>query len=238
MLLTQCLVIFLNLRDLQVTLVAVEMDGHTTAHIILFPPQMHALMTAFQVPPEPRNQGALIAGLFPYKKQQAKQWQAPYVPLASAGSLARIDNKDSLTRTIKSNPAIALAVRILQYPDWLHEYMASSTLDRPYCIWAEGGDLTTRKEGLETTFLRSILQTCPRAQDVGHKAATKAIFIHIGSFKTLWKFGGFMERRRVETNIMFVTYGTHEDIHPSRWGMREVFPIGNSLVFFSVSSCR
>jgi hypothetical protein len=65
--------------------------------------------------------------------------------------------------------------------------------------------------------------------------------LHVGGIKSLPHLPGLAEKRSKQPQIRFYTYGTHEDVNPSRWHLREVFPIGewaNGAFLFDVTSPR
>lgn len=54
------------------------------------------------------------------------------------------------------------------------------------------------------------------------------MFVHIGALSTLHRLSGLAKARNKQHSLQFITYGTHPTVHPSRWGIHEIFPLGKT----------
>jgi hypothetical protein len=90
-----------------------------------------------------------------------------------------------------------------------------------YCVWPSVGE----RNSLETDLLISILDR-NGAKNAGFKGDVRLIFLHVGAMKSLSHLPALAEKRNKQPQIRFYTYGSHENVTPLRWQIREVFPIG------------
>ncbi|KAK0465307.1 uncharacterized protein EV420DRAFT_951890 [Desarmillaria tabescens] len=135
------------------------------------------------------------------------------------------------------NAELQHALRILKYPPWLHDFL--SRRPRDYCVWYEDDKQDVRGKhkpfdlkggNLETYWLAAILAQYGGVNK-GYKADVEVIFVHIGAVKTLHKLMALVERRAKRPDILFVTFGTHQRVHPERWEFRRIYPIGGIMTF-------
>lgn len=130
------------------------------------------------------------------------------------------------------------AIRVLQYPEWMHQHITSSP-EAYYAIWCDGGDehdtdYDPVAAEAETELLVSILDHFPPSRvdlesytgsDLSSRL--RAVFIHVRGLKRLSAIPNLMELRR-QPYTVFVTYGTDHDhgVDPSQWAFKEIFPMG------------
>jgi hypothetical protein len=181
------------------------------------------LCRRFKVPGHLQQNDVLVSALFPWllpaskRKEESRQpYFADEVPSSTLDSRPR-------EVTLKRCPAYHRALYILRFPRWLYDHMSR----RRYCLWWTPAD-GTKECGIETELLRSILTQC-QASDVGHKAHVRIVFVHVGALKSLHKLPALAERRNKRPEIDFYTYGTHESVPSSRWGIRGIFRVGTFL---------
>ena len=119
------------------------------------------------------------------------------------------------------------ALHILGFPKSLYEFLFQTQSPRPYCIWNEPGDTTlTGAVGYETSLLREILAQCTLARDVGYKTDVRIVFVHVGALGTLHVLPALAVRRMRQSELRFMTYGTHPSVPRERWGIREIYVLG------------
>ena len=88
---------------------------------------------------------------------------------------------------------------MLQFPDWLHQYMSQP--DRKYALWFEPsdgfiGNDSSQFKGSETRALETILKVC-KAQKVSPKEdSVRAIFVHVGALVAFQNFTSLAKRRK------------------------------------------
>lgn len=127
--------------------------------------------------------------------------------------------------TIRTDPLYHHALRILNFPLSLHEWMYAHTDGCGFKVWWEGGDGHRRQPAIETEMLYAILcWSC--ARDVQDLADVRVIFVHVGAVKTLHRLPGLEGIMSELFDIQFYSYGTHVDIPSACWGIREIFPCG------------
>lgn len=144
----------------------------------------------------------------------------------SRGQSLRISEKGPITqRMIDVLPALSL----LHFPYQLAEKM--SYPERPFIIW---DDHPPESPHLETRALRTVLAACssPRpAKEVQPQDYARFIFVHVGALATLYRLPRLAERRRKHPETLFFLYGTHPNVSPVQWGMREAFILGGIVTF-------
>jgi len=213
--------------------VPLSLDDAVAAFLLLFPPALGDLCRRFDVSSSLQQNSSLVAALIPWRlspKYQAYEWRKRFSThhLADETIFKPTLDAGRWSRSLRVKSHYHHALRILQFPKWLHDYMSQP--NRAYCVWWESGDGTKKDQGLETTLLFSIMEQC-RAKNVGHKADVRAVFVHVGALRSLHKLPALVERRSKRPEVNFYTYGTHESVPSERWGIHEIFPIGR-LSFF------
>lgn len=207
------------------------MDNNVVAHIIFFPHVITALCRRFKVPPEVQVAGSLVAVLVPWSfspAQRSRTWRKPPSMYLSTKSSVEpmIADKARWERSIRTKPVYQHAIRMLQFPLWLHKFLSEEEHNRAFCVWWDTGDVKKKKAAMETMFLYSIMEQC-RAKNPGSTSLDiRVVFVHVGALKTIHKFPSFVERCSKAHHIQFFTYGTHESIPPEEWGVREIYPCG------------
>jgi hypothetical protein len=132
--------------------------------------------------------------------------------------------------------AFVRAVHILRFPHWLLKRVSDRDRQRrTYCVWDPPDERAPDRLGRETRALRAVLRA-RAAEDVGYKADLRTVFVHVSAMRTLHRLPALSERRTKRPEIMFVLYGTHPTVHPSMWGVREIWPIGRCRLPWSLRS--
>ncbi|KAF8640769.1 hypothetical protein AX17_000419 [Amanita inopinata Kibby_2008] len=221
-------------KNKQIILTPVSLDEHIVGHMLLFPPNNSDLCQRFNVPSQLQQYDSLIVALLPWKlssKQIALDWRNSFVHhLARHTSIEpTIADSARWERSIRTKVSYHHALRILKFPNALHDFMVQEHR-RPFCIWWEGGDSIKGRMGVETAYLSSIMEQC-RAANVGSKAAARVVFVHVGALATVHKLPGFTERRTRQPLVHFYIYGSHECVAPDVWGVREIWPCGGIITF-------
>ncbi|KAJ7129997.1 hypothetical protein C8R43DRAFT_1208123 [Mycena crocata] len=206
-----------------VGLAPVFLDDKLKGHLLLFPPVQDPLIKVLRVPTEVASNSSLVAALIPW--EEVKDPRRPF-SLLPARTLSPTPSLTDWKKNMNKS-RYQLALRVLKFPPWLHEWMSKS--NRPYCIWPPPNDRKYAPDR-ETGFLVSILNECG-AKRVGFKTEFRAIFVHVGAMKSIHKMPLLLERRSHTCSIRFYTYGTHETVHPEDWGIREIYPYGGVVTF-------
>jgi hypothetical protein len=172
--------------------------------------------------------GSLVAALVPWKltvdQYKEHEWQKKYSPLDV--KFGQIESKlaDKLgIRELTTSPLYAQGLRLHHFSIADYEFFNWSS--RPYCIWHVPADGSAKHPGFETKSLIAILDAW-KAQDVGYKVDVRAVFVHVGALKTLHRLQAVALRRRSQPGLRFYSYGTHPTVPPTRWGLREIYPLG------------
>ena len=129
-------------------------------------------------------------------------------------------------RQIVSQRRFYQAIHVLGFPKSVYDFMSQP--NRSFCIWQNQSDRQPLDSGYETRLLQSILSTSG-AKDLGHKADVRVVFVHVGSLPTFYLLPSLAERRVKQSDLRFMTYGTHPGVPHERWGVREIYPLGTSL---------
>jgi hypothetical protein len=208
----------------------VEVEAEITAFLFIFTPS-DEVCSLFDVPDDLRqgdkNNGILVAlsrpNLTPAKYGELR-WCKPTLPVSNIVDYNWISLLD---RVLTSDPAYARALRILNFPQWLHDFIPG----RNYCIWFAPVDGTQEESGLnikgklDTQALVTILDRA-QAKNVGYKTDVRVIFVHVGALNTLHRLPAFCERKLRCPELQFITYGKHPSVPEHRWGIREIYTLG------------
>lgn len=215
----------------QVALSPIYLDENLIGHILLFPPTMDHLVKHLKVPPELRQSGGLVAALVSWSLRPAQLSCRVDKPcstfLARNAKLLPRAEKSTWNRSIRSMVSYHHALRILSFPRLLHDFLTSGSSDRGYYAWLGRGDTRhSKKPKLETAFLHNIMAQT-NAKYVGSNGTPRVVFVHVGALNTLHKLPKFPEWR-ARTATHFYTYGTHESVPRTVWGIREIYPCGRT----------
>jgi hypothetical protein len=214
----------------QVALAELLYNSTNVGVLVVFPSSLENLCSRFKVPDDMRQSGGLIVALFAWIRSEHLDSKIQQPAVIRDEHENNVDlpviPADRRNHLIRNDALYHHAIRILQFPSWLHDYM--SMPNRPYCVWWTPGDGTISDKGLETTLLISILNHCG-AKNVGHKVDVRAVFVHVGALRTLYKFIALAERRSKRFEVQFITFGSHPSVPRDRWGIREIYPLGVSL---------
>lgn len=215
----------------QFTYAHVELDKNPVGLLLVCPTALGSILDFFKCPKEPREGTDLVAVLVPWKvtvdNYQDKQWFATRRELYLKGG--RMDselNKRTDGSRKLLNTDFNLGLRIHQFPPLVYEFLARTP--RAYCIWHSPADGPREAPGFETRILVAVLNAL-KARDVGLKTDVRVIFVHVGALKTFHKLGALAMRRCKQPDMRIYTYGTDRNVPPSRWYMREIYPVGTSL---------
>lgn len=235
------------LTPMQIALVELFVGEISAGFLALIPTQNKPLLDAFSLSALVYNSNTLTAAVLPWKistdrYRKVKWWgslelsavslsrplhgkEEVFLPrsshFVSREQSLQIAQKGPVTQRMAS---ILPAVNFLHFPRRLAETM--SLPDRPFIIW---DDYPLEAPHSETRALRTVLAACssPRpAKEVQPLDHAKVIFVHIGALATLYRLPRLVERRSKHQETFFYLYGTHPNINPTQWGIREVFVLG------------
>jgi hypothetical protein len=199
------------------------LNDYYIAILLAFPPAMTHLCQRFKVPENLQKSDSLVVTLIPWAitaEQANKEWRKPY---DGTRLIQEILTGNDRSKFLRSKRKYCRGLRVLKFPKALHDFMSKS--NRTYCLWSTGDDDPADSPHIETEWLTSILDVC-QAKNVGLKILARVLFIHVGALKKLQNLPDLVDRRSKHPEIQFYTYGTHESVVPERWGIREIFPIG------------
>ncbi|OCH96636.1 hypothetical protein OBBRIDRAFT_717952 [Obba rivulosa] len=199
------------------------MDEAPIGHLFVFPDSSTEICKIFQVPQDSRNKGSLLCALVPFKltpdECRRLNYRETHTPEAHVLNNIPMD---------KLSLAIQRTLHVLRFPEGLHNFL--TTKRRTYYIWHTSDSPSPKAPGYETLMLMDILKRY-EAAPATHKDYLSVIFVHAGALDAFRKFESLAERRRRECEVRFYIYGTHESVPPSRWGLREIYPIGGVVTF-------
>lgn len=206
-----------------------SLDGAELALLLMFSPSLDGLCSFLRVPDHLRqnsqNTHTLVA-LLPWLVSSAN-YNKRATRKAVNETIQRIlvpssQPKDSRRRILKG-ATTTMAMDLLAFPPVLLDFM--NLPNRSYCIWFLPADGTPDNPGLETRQLKLILSKT-NATPVSPDTEARVIFIHVGALETFYNLPALVAKRRDTPEVRFFVYGTHESVSSSRWGMREVLPLG------------
>lgn len=74
-------------------------------------------------------------------------------------------------------------------------------------------------------MLHIIMKSCG-AKDIGYEMDARIIFVHIAAVATLQGLPRLAERRALQPDVRFYTFGTHPKIPRGQWGVHAIYPLG------------
>ncbi|KAF8349877.1 hypothetical protein F5887DRAFT_1070130 [Amanita rubescens] len=201
-------------RKRQVILIPTTLDDDIVGWLLLFSPDSE-LSRKFNIPPNLRQPRSLVVSLIPWElsaKQRALDWRKPISDvLPRTNSIAQtIDESGRWERSIRTKVSYHHALRVLKFPKALHEFMTQGN-GRPFCICLSWNSAEQETLGLN------------RLQELSS--------VHVGALNNVHKMPQFLDRRANHALVQFYTYGTHESVAPSIWGVREIWPCGGVITF-------
>ncbi|TCD70074.1 hypothetical protein EIP91_005056 [Steccherinum ochraceum] len=212
------------------TYAALYLDDEPESLLFVYPSSFDDIASLFKLPANLRSKNGLAVSLCPWKLHKSDldkfDWIPKKIPFQS--DVPGLDPElGKALRHGRSQPQDSkalyqLGLRILKFPKRVHDYMCQP--NRRYSMWYG------KQPHVETKCLQAILERCG-AKDVGLKADLEAIFIHVGHLSTMHHIQVMALRRNKQPHVRYFTYGTHETVHPSRWGVREVYPVGGIVTF-------
>ncbi|KDR85205.1 hypothetical protein GALMADRAFT_233893 [Galerina marginata CBS 339.88] len=219
-------------KNQKVFMMPMKIDGIVVGQILFFPYffRLHVIGTyGKDVPLEFNQPGNLVAALLPYTLSQEQLKNDLLFPTVEPAPLEPTQEIGRWTQTLRRKPKYQHGLRVLDFSHKLHKYLA----DRPHSTVHVWHEKDPRKDGhqapTETSLLLSILEQT-RARLVAPNADARFVFVHVGSLRTLHKLPSFAERRS-SPFVQFYTYGSHQDVSQSIWGVREIYPWGGIVTF-------
>ncbi|KAH8828138.1 hypothetical protein DL96DRAFT_1601932, partial [Flagelloscypha sp. PMI_526] len=223
------------IRKRQILLIPMRLDAIISGHILVFPPALGNLAQRFNVPTELRTSthSHAIAALLPWKLTASERDEmTPTMPSTFlAGHIKHEQFLTDKTRWANTIGGIRgryqLALRVLRFPKILHDYLAET--HPATFIWFDGGDgdrgVNGVGAGIQTMLLYSILERC-NARPTRKIDEARIVLVHVGALRWLKSIPGLATVKRERPDIAFYTYGSHERIPVSRWGVTNIFPFG------------
>ncbi|KIP11426.1 hypothetical protein PHLGIDRAFT_474501 [Phlebiopsis gigantea 11061_1 CR5-6] len=210
------------------------MDDEQVGLLLVFTPSSTEVCSTLKLPSRFRT-SPIIAALVPWKlnvkQYRENEWQRAQDGLKSSDG--RIEAKlaesiGKLPKAVTAKPQYARGLRIHQFTP--AEYDFFKRAPRRYCIWNMPSDGTMKEPGFETKALVAVLNAW-KAEEVGYKVDVRVVFVHVGALRSLQKLEALAMRRAKRPEMRFYTYGTHHSVHPERWGIKEIFPLGGVVTF-------
>ncbi|KAF5373542.1 hypothetical protein D9758_000846 [Tetrapyrgos nigripes] len=196
---------FISAKQLPV-LVPIILDSRHVAQVVVFPPEMQALYRRFQVPPEYKT-SILVAALLPWTLDSPDQTRLVQAQNSRNKGEREKDPNFWPEGLIRREPALKQAIRMLEYPHWLHSYMGFA--ERTFAIWSDEKQFRTKN--LESDLLRDILKKYNQTREVVLSDSTqltlKAVFVHISALRNLSKLPKLIELRSHKLETMFILFG-------------------------------
>lgn len=228
----------IELTPIQFSFATAYLDEDAVGLFFIFPAALQDLCELFRLPDNLRTGQGFVVALCPWKLTSGELKKFDWVSTEDRlkwgwdqpeyqGAISAMEDKHRARST--TNILYQRGLRILNFPIRLHSYLCKPNMW--YCLWY-GQTPTSVTPDVETAHLQAILDACG-AENRGHKKDVKAIFIHLGHLATMGTVGAMSARRSKRPEIRFFTYGTHASVHPSRWGIREVYPIGMWILHIS-----
>ena len=206
------------------------MDNVSVGPLIVFPTGHEVASNLLKVPATLPNDTPLQVALVPWqlttKEFRATAWKSRCLHLDHPLDPDFAETLEADGRGIIKQRRFYQALHILGFPKRIYDFMSQNQSPRRYCIWNAPADTTqSGTNGYETSLLKEILSTCVKAEEVGIKAEVRVIFVHVGALATLHGHP-MIARRSKRPELRFLTYGTHPSVPRERWGVREIYLVG------------
>ena len=196
------------------------LDNNIIGQILIFPPGLTNMLHHLQLPSGFAQPDNLVVALLPWVLSKPQLIQESRLSNSEPHSLPTLLESDRWTRSIRVKPGYQHALRILGFPEDLHYYMH----DRLFSIlWNHRA--SSKNAGIETKLLLNIMEQA-RAKPAGHTNEARIVFVHVSALTSLHRLPGLVERRSKRPHVHFYTYGSHEDVSPSLWSVKEIYPCG------------
>ncbi|KAM5538264.1 hypothetical protein V8D89_008151 [Ganoderma adspersum] len=212
------------------------MDDSSVGLLLVFPTGHEISEKLLKISPTLAGETPLQVALVPWelttKEFRAVTWKSRSPMLERTLDPAFAAALEAAGRKVTTQRRFYQALHILGFPKSLYEFLFQKQSPRPYCIWNEPGDTTsTGAVGYETSLLKEILAECTLARDVGYKTDVRIVFVHVGALGTLHVLPALAVRRMKQSELRFMTYGTHPSVPRERWGIREIYVLGGIVTF-------
>ncbi|KAF8167891.1 hypothetical protein B0H34DRAFT_683559 [Crassisporium funariophilum] len=211
-------------KTMQANLTPLILDDKTIGQILIVSQQSLRHLRILKIPEEFPQPDCLVVALLPWTlslSQLSKECRRPDTAVTSISKPvlepARWDH------TIRTKPAYHIGLHMLGFSEDLHKLVYGKSF---LCWWNSG----SKKAGMETDLLHGIVVQAG-AEPTLAKYEVKVFFVHVGALDTLHMLPSLAERRKKTPYVQFYTYGTHEDISPDSWSIREIYPCGGVITF-------
>ena len=199
---------------------SIILDNNVVGQIFIFSPGLMNILPHFNLPSGFALPDSLVVALLPYSLSKSQLIKESHLANSEPHSLPTLLESDRWTRSIRVKPGYQHGLRILGFPEDLHNYMH----DRLFTIlWNHR--TSSKNAGMETRLLLNIMEQA-RAKPAGQSNEARIVFVHVSALTSLHRLPGLVERRSKRPHVHFYTYGSHEDVSPSLWSVKEIYPCG------------
>ncbi|KIM48001.1 hypothetical protein M413DRAFT_217736 [Hebeloma cylindrosporum] len=216
-------------RQQMVFMMPIHFDDNIIGYTVFFPYSLGLRLLGTPPPSGYSEPGTLVVAILPYALSQEQIKLVPRIPKIQLHSTSQ---QGPRTRTLVKYPRLHhRATKILGFPDVLRKFLSDPVHVRTFSIWPDPDSRMSAikdRQSLETRLLLNILEFGQRS--ASSKSDVRVAFIHIGSLQQIHKFPEFAERR-TKTFLQFYTYGTHYDVPPDMWAVKEIYPCGGIITF-------
>jgi hypothetical protein len=195
------------------------LDNNVIGQILIFPPGLMNILPNLKLPPGFAQSDNLVVALLPWVLSKPQLIKESRLPNSESLAFPPLLESDRWTRSIRIKPSYQHALRILGFPEDLHNYMH----DRLFSVWYHR--TCSKTVGLETKLLYNIMEQA-RAKLAAYTTEARLVFVHVSALTSLHRLPGLVERRAKRPHVHFYTYGSHEDVFPSLWSVKEIYPCG------------
>ncbi|KAJ6593484.1 hypothetical protein B0H19DRAFT_1090548 [Mycena capillaripes] len=212
-------------KKTQAIMIPAMMEDQLLGCLLFVPPTAESLLEYLNVPPELCLQEGLIAVLLfcvacspdPYRKRQIPRVQHRVEPA--------ILSRDKWRRSLEEERAYHIGLRIIQLPTHIREYVYTHRST----VWFKCSS-SDEREDQDTRHLLQVLKKSKAGVVPSADMSADVVFIHVGALKNIHNLPHLADRRLCP-KLRFCLYGTHETVHHSRWGFREIYLLGGVVTF-------
>jgi hypothetical protein len=193
--------------------------------LIAFPSNNAALCKVLKIPETIQQLDCLLGAVYPWTLSSEHFEKIDWTPVEPPHrgppvhhTPTKLAQQHALTDSV-----LYRSIALICFPKFLAEELRAESV--AYCVWDLKSHHGSGDVDVETRALHTVLQR-HKARDVGHKLKSSFVFIHIGALSSVYRFDMLNDRRGKVLNIRFLLYGTDLAAPVRRWGLREIWPLG------------
>ncbi|KAJ6495801.1 hypothetical protein C8R47DRAFT_373156 [Mycena vitilis] len=214
------------LKKKQAVMIPAIADQKLIGCLLFIPPASKSLLAYLKTPSDLCGQHGLVAVLlFVTHPPTEERYKKREVPRLQHRVERAVLSHELWLQSLRQEKAYHVAMGIVQLPAEVREFVYKHAS----MVWAKSSSADLREDQDTRHLLRVIKRSKVRLLQPTDTSADIA-FIHVGALRNIHNFP-HLAQRRLRPDFRFCVYGTHETVHPSRWGFQEIYLLGGVVTF-------